>query len=85
MFPRVEPDLPTTIISTTPAIALERLIRQSPWLVADKRSAAKVFELLARCSSTPCADIRLGLDTFGDPELLARIVREFTSAKPARA
>jgi hypothetical protein len=79
----VEADLPTSVVVTSPATALERLIRQSPWLVADKRSAAKVFELLTRCSSKPCADIRLGLDTFADPPLLARIVRDFTSAKPA--
>jgi len=81
LFPSVSADQPTQIEETSAAVALERLIRQSPWLVADSESAPKVFDLLARAAALPSGNLRLGLDTFANPELLSRVVREFTGSK----
>lgn len=85
LFPRVESSSATRLDAVSPAVALERLIRQSPWLVADESSAGKVFELLTRAASLPSADLRLGLDTFANPELLSQLVAGFTGEMRAPA
>jgi len=81
LFPRVDANAETRVASISPATALERLIRQSPWLIADESSAAKVFDLFAQAASLPAAELRVGLDTFAKPELLSQIVKDFTEAK----
>jgi len=78
LFTRIDAAEPTVVNEMSPVFGLERLIRQSPWLVADSESAAAVFDLLKDAASTDCGELRLGLDTFSNPESLARIVRGFT-------
>ena len=77
-FTHVAPDSLTSAIEVPPVIALERLIRQSPWLVADAESAGKVFDLLKETASLPCAELSVGLDSFAAPPTLDRAVRKFT-------
>jgi hypothetical protein len=82
-FTRVTPDSPTIAIEVPPVIALERLIRQSPWLVADAESAGTVFDLLKETASLPCGELSVGLDSFANPRVLDRAVRNFTDrARP---
>jgi hypothetical protein len=77
LFPRVSSTEETIVFEVEPVFSLERLIRQSPWLVADTRSAGKVFELLSEAASVPAGELRLGLDTFADPEKLSSILGHF--------
>ncbi|HEX6575106.1 MAG TPA: hypothetical protein VF042_09030, partial [Gemmatimonadaceae bacterium] len=77
LFTYVNPMDATTATAIPPVVALERLIRQSPWLVADPESAGKVFDLLKEAASLPCGDLSVGLDSFSDPTVLDRVVREF--------
>lgn len=78
LFTRVAPDSPTIVIEVPPVVALERLIRQSPWLVADTESAGKVFDLLKETASLPCGELSVGLDSFAHPAVLDAAVRNFT-------
>lgn len=78
LFTRVAPDSPTVAVEVPPVTALERLIRQSPWLVADAESAGRVFDLLKETASLPCGELSVGLDSFANPQVLDRAVRNFT-------
>ena len=79
LFTRVSANEATAIDEVTPVVALEQLIRQSPWLVADAECAGKVLELLGDAASTHCGELRLGIDTYGDPGKLAAVISEFAS------
>jgi hypothetical protein len=76
-FTRIEASEPTRLTPISSASALERLIRQTPWLMADPTSAPGLLDLLGAASSLPAGEIRLGLDTYRDAELLSQIVSEF--------
>ncbi|HUQ47922.1 MAG TPA: hypothetical protein VM053_06705 [Gemmatimonadaceae bacterium] len=82
LFPRVEPSFATSIAPVAGVIGLERIIRQSPWLVADPVSARGVLELMRSAASRNTADIRLGRDTFANPSLLDEVVRGFVDQAP---
>ena len=77
LFTRIDADRPTKVARMSPVMALERLIRQSPWLVADARHAGKVFELLTDVASHACGELSLGRDTLADHRLLDSILRNF--------
>src|SRR5262249_27467939 len=70
LFPRVVADRPTVLEPISTATALSALIRQSPWLLADKVSAGFLLGLLQRAVSGPRYGLSLGLDTFANPALL---------------
>ena len=74
LFPRVEAGQPTVRQPVAPADALGRLLRQSPWLLADRGAAAGVLRLLQDAASLPAYALRLGLDTYADPARLARVL-----------
>ena len=77
LFTRVSGEEPTVITPIAPVAALERLIRQSPWLVADPKHAGRVFELLTDAASLQCGELRLGRDALADPSRLDGVVRKF--------
>ena len=77
LFTRIVPGEPTAIAPVDASTALERLIRQTPWLMADPPSAPALLSLLSSASSLPAGEIQLGLDTYRDAELLAEIVSDF--------
>jgi hypothetical protein len=66
LFPRVEADLPTALSPLRPAAALGRLLRESPWLLADRAAAAPVLALLERTARLPAYELRLGRDCYRD-------------------
>lgn len=74
LFPRVEKDAPTALEPAEPGGALAGLLRQSPWLLADRGCAPRVLELLRDAALLPAFNLRLGLDTYRDPARLAGIV-----------
>jgi hypothetical protein len=74
LFPRVQPDAPTGLAPLNAADALAGLLRQSPWLLADRGAAPRVLALLRDAALLPTHALRLGLDTYADPPLLAERV-----------
>ncbi len=70
-FPRVQADEPTALAPLPAADALAGLLRQSPWLLADRAAAPAVLALLREAALFPAHRLHLGLDTYADPPLLA--------------
>jgi hypothetical protein len=77
IFTRIDAERPTRIDSLSSSTALERLIRQTPWLMADPKSAPRLLDLLGAASSLPAGEISLGMDCYRDAELLAKTVSDF--------
>ncbi len=83
LFPRVEADRPTARARLPASDALARLLRQSPWLLADRGAAARVLLLLQEAASLPGYELRLGLDTYADPERLVRVLAYGDASPPS--
>src|SRR5690606_39524838 len=66
VFPRVEADCPTAAIPLPAADAFARLVRQSPWLLADRTVARDVLALLTAAVAGPRIHLRLGRDAYRD-------------------
>lgn len=74
LLPRVQRDAETALTAARPGTALTALIRQSPWLIADRAAAPGVLDLLRRAATLPAFQLTLGLDTFADPRRLATLL-----------
>lgn len=70
LFPRIEAEQPTATLPLSPADALARVIRQSPWFMADRAAASGVLGLLKSVVQHPAFELRLGRDSYADPQLL---------------
>jgi hypothetical protein len=79
LFPRVSANEATVVTPVAPVVALEKLIRQAPWLIVDPVSAGDVLRLLTDAASVESGELRLGLDTFADPEKLSAAISEFAA------
>jgi hypothetical protein len=74
LFPRVEAESPTLLQPLSAGSALAALIRQAPWLLADRVAAEPVLALLRRAALLPAHRLRLGLDTYRNTDgLLERL------------
>jgi hypothetical protein len=71
LFPRVHADEATALSPFGAPDALGALLRQSPWLLADRGCAPRVLALMREAALLPAHALRLGLDTYADPALLA--------------
>ena len=71
IFPTVSPAEPTLLTAIPPADALARLVRQTPWLLAQRATAPAVLALLARAVRGGVFSLRLGSDTYRKPARLA--------------
>lgn len=80
LFPRVEAGAPTALERAEAGGALAGLLRQSPWLLADRGCAPRVLALLRDAALLPAHALRLGLDTYTDPARLAEVVGHATAA-----
>jgi hypothetical protein len=74
LFPRVDAGAPTALERAEAGSALAGLLRQSPWLLADRGCAPRVLALLRDAALLPAHGLRLGLDTYTDPARLAEVV-----------
>jgi hypothetical protein len=74
LLPRVEAPAATRLEEVAPAGVLAALLRQSPWLLADRAAAPRVLDLLSTASALPARALRLGLDSYRTPEVLGRVV-----------
>jgi hypothetical protein len=71
LFPGVAAAEPTALAPMRAPDALAGLLRQSPWLLADRAAAPAVLALLREAALFPAHRLHLGLDTYADPPLLA--------------
>lgn len=82
LFPQVNADAPTRLHPLPPATSLSLLIRQTPWLLADRGSAYDLLALLGRMASLPSFRLSAGRDSYADSEAL---LRQFEGIAPGRA
>jgi hypothetical protein len=66
VFPRIMGDAPTCLQPASAARALERLIRQSPWLMADRSGAPRLLRMFRSMVEAPLFELSLGRDTYRD-------------------
>jgi len=74
IFPVVAPAEPTLLTPLSPANALARLVRQTPWLLAGRRTAPAVLALLTRAVASGAFSLRLGRDTYRNPAILTPLI-----------
>jgi hypothetical protein len=70
----VDPAQPTRVSRLSAGDGFTGLVRQSPWLLADRVSAPALVDLLSRVARLPRLSLRLGLDTFGRPERIRALL-----------
>jgi len=74
IFPVVSPAEPTLLAPIAAADALARLVRQTPWLLACRRTAPGVLALLTRAVRDGAFSLRLGSDTYRDAAILTPLI-----------
>ncbi|HET7459703.1 MAG TPA: hypothetical protein VFJ82_00590 [Longimicrobium sp.] len=80
LVPRVEAGQPTTVTPVHPAASLAQLLRQSPFMVSDPAAAPGVLALLEMVAKRPSYELRLGFDSYCNPERLQLALRAATVA-----
>ncbi|HEV7590074.1 MAG TPA: hypothetical protein VGO40_18295 [Longimicrobium sp.] len=75
LFPRVAADRPTELAPIPAPDALVALMRQSPWLLADRACAAEVLAFLRSACERPAFSLRLGLDSYRDTDRLLEVLK----------
>jgi hypothetical protein len=78
LFPRVAAGEATRLEAIDGAEALAALLRQSPWLLADRRAAPAVLALLRDAAALPARLLRLGRDAYAAPGTLTRVLEPLT-------
>ena len=76
----VAADQPTSLQRASGADVLAALVRQSPWLLADRTAAPRVLALLRTAATVSLAHLTLGLDTFARPDRLAEMLTSDNAA-----
>jgi hypothetical protein len=66
----VVPEQPTRAVDMSAGAAFVGLVRQSPWLLADRPIAPAIVEQLSSMARLPRFALSLGRDTFGEPGAL---------------
>jgi hypothetical protein len=71
LLPEVNAERPTTISVAADAAAFTALVRQSPWLMADRAMAGSAVQLLRDAASHPAFSLSLGRDSYARGDVLA--------------
>jgi hypothetical protein len=71
LFPNVAADSPTASAPMHAATAFAGLVRQSPWLMADRGAAPAVIELLRDACGHPAFGLSLGRDSYARGDVIA--------------
>ena len=79
LLPTVRASEPTSAARVDAATAFTALVRQSPWLIADRGAAPAVMALLRDASAQPAYGLSLGRDGYARGDVLAACLA------PARA
>jgi len=80
LLPVVEPGQPTRLTPLSSGEALAGLVRQSPWLLADRVAATTVLGILHRAAGHPAYRLRLGLDAYQERERLSACLSTLAGA-----
>lgn len=80
IFPCVSADAPTALGAISQANAFVELVRQSPWLLADRGAAPAVAALLCHAAVLPVSRLSLGADSYARPERLAAVLGPLCAA-----
>lgn len=70
LLSRVQADAPTQATPVHASVALGRLIRHSPWLLADRAAAPRLLDVMKHVAEFPAYELVLGRDTYADPAAL---------------
>jgi hypothetical protein len=71
LLPAVNAERPTALAAAADTAAFTALVRQSPWLMADRAVASEVMVLLRDAASHPAFSLSLGRDSYARGEVLA--------------
>jgi len=74
LLPVVRPDSPSLRRPATATAALEALIRQGAWILAEGLAARMALGVLRTAAGKDAWHLDLGRDTYGEPERLAAVV-----------
>ena len=74
LLPRVDAECPTALHTATAAEGFEALVRQSPWLLADRTIARDASRRLERVAQLPVRRLMLGRDSYRRPDHLTAIL-----------
>ena len=75
LLPSVRADEPTRASAIDAAPAFAALVRQSPWLMADRGAAAAVMSLLRATATRASLAVSLGRDSYARGDVLAERLR----------
>lgn len=78
---RLAPEAPTALRRIPAAEGLTALLRQSPWLMADRERAPVLLERLREVAAAGSFELRLGEDSFGKPRRLSGALRPLTEER----
>jgi hypothetical protein len=71
LLPEVNAERPTALAVAADAAAFTALVRQSPWLMADRAMTGGVMQLLRDAASHPAFSLSLGRDSYARGDVLA--------------
>ncbi|MBW8768381.1 MAG: hypothetical protein JF589_01350 [Gemmatimonadetes bacterium] len=71
LLPHVNAERSTSLAVAAEAAAFTALVRQSPWLMADRAVAGDVMKLLRDAASHPAFSLSLGRDSYARGDVLA--------------
>lgn len=74
LLPYVARGRRTELQPARPGDTLVALVRQAPWLMADRSAAPRCLDLLRYTAARPAFRLALGPDTFRDPERLVGLL-----------
>lgn len=81
LFPSIQADRPTQLAPITASDALARVIRQSPWLLADREVASATLALLTRVVARSCSALLLGRDSYANADRLESCLAPVTGSE----
>lgn len=84
LLPEVNADRPTSLAVAADAAAFTALVRQSPWLMADRAVAGDVMALLRDAASHPAFSLSLGRDSYARGDVLAERLAPARAASALR-
>ena len=84
LLPQVNAEQPTSLTSVADAAAFAALVRQSPWLMADRAMAGAVMALLRDAASHSAFALSLGRDSYARGDVLAERVAPARAARTQR-
>ena len=75
LFPRIEPSRPSSLIPMSSTDALQEVIRQSPWLLADQGAAPGILARMLKMVTLPRYALLLGSDGYRDAARLVDLLQ----------